>query len=249
MNSGIISAEFTSSAVSAKRRKTAFAEAIRADTTQAGAYAGLGALYVEERRYEEAENLLLRAVALRPFWARPHYDLGQVYMRLGEREKGREVLERFARLEEEEKMIKSLEFTLLSEAEDARRHYDLGVLYGQRRQFAKAAARYRRAIELDSTFAAAYVNLGNIYLREERFDAAQRLFAQALAADSTHANAYNSLGNLHLMRRDFAAAAAAFANAVRLAPDEPGFRENLEIARGLEVGESKKVGVVTSNYL
>ena len=72
----------------------------------------------------------------------------------------------------------------------------------QRRQFNKAAARYRRALALDSTFAAAYVNLGNIYLREERFDAAQQLFAQALAADSTHANAYNSLGNLHLMRRE-----------------------------------------------
>ena len=69
------------------------------------------------------------------------------------------------------------------------------------------------------------MNLGNIYLREERFDAAQQLFAQALAADSTHANAYNSLGNLHLMRRDFAVAAAAFASAVRLAPDDPGFRE------------------------
>ncbi|MCY4605936.1 MAG: tetratricopeptide repeat protein, partial [Gemmatimonadetes bacterium] len=141
--------------------------------------------------------------------------------------------------EEEEKMIKSLEFTLLSEAENARRHYDLGVLYGQRRQFAKAAARYRRALELDSTFAAAYVNLGNIYLRGEQFDAAQRLFAQALAADSTHANAYNSLGNLHLMRRDFAAAAAAFASAVRLVPDDQGFRENLDIARRLEAGDAR----------
>ena len=237
MNCGTISAKFDVKRGEREAAKTAFAEAIRTDTTQAGAYAGLGALYVEERHYEEAENLLLRAVALRPFWARPHYDLGQVYMRLGERDKGREVLERFARLEEEEKMIKSLEFTLLSEAEDARRHYDLGVLYGQRRQFAKAAARYHRAIELDSTFAAAYVNLGNIYLRGEQFDAAQQLFAQALAADSTHANAYNSLGNLHLMRRDFAAAAAAFASAVRLAPDDQGFRENLEIARRLETGK------------
>lgn len=83
------------------------------------------------------------------------------------------------------------------------------------------------------------MNLGNIYLREERFDAAQQLFAQALAADSTHANAHNSLGNLHLMRRDFAVAAAAFASAVRLAPDDWGFRENLDIARGLEAGDAR----------
>ncbi|MDE2815065.1 MAG: hypothetical protein OXM01_18715, partial [Gemmatimonadota bacterium] len=57
--------------------------------------------------------------------------------------------------------------------------------------------------------------------------------------DSTHANAYNSLGNLHLMRRDFATAASAFASAVRLAPDDPGFRENLEIARGLEADDAR----------
>ena len=92
---------------SARQRKPRLPRRFARTRPQAGAYAGLGALYVEEQSYEEAEDLLLRAVALRPFWARPHYDLGQVYMRLGEREKGREVLERFARLEEEEKMIKS----------------------------------------------------------------------------------------------------------------------------------------------
>ena len=36
-----------------------------------------------------------------------------------------------------------------------------------------------------------------------------------------------------------AAAAAAFASAVRLAPDDQGFRENLEIARGLEAGDER----------
>ena len=37
----------------------------------------------------------------------------------------------------------------------------------------------------------------------------------------------------------FAVAAAAFASAVRLAPDDRGFRENLDIARGLEAGDAR----------
>ena len=138
MSFGTISVESTSSAASAKRRKRRLLRRFARTLPKRERTRVWVPCMWRSGATRRLKIFCYGPLQLRPFWARPHYDLGQVYMRLGEREKGREVLERFARLEEEEKMIKSLEFTLLSEAEDARRHYDLGVLYGQRRQFAKA---------------------------------------------------------------------------------------------------------------
>ena len=86
------------------------------DTTQAGAYADLGAMYVEERRYEEAEYLLLRAVALRPFWARPHYDLAGL-----------------------------LAQALAADSTHANAYNSLGNLHLMRRDFAAAAAAFANA--------------------------------------------------------------------------------------------------------
>ena len=87
-------------------------------------------LYLAADRYEEARDLLQLVVQLDPFVAQPYYDLGQVYVRLGERELGRAELEAFAQLEEEEKIVKSIEFTLLNELDKVWHHYDLGILYG-----------------------------------------------------------------------------------------------------------------------
>ena len=214
--------------------EAAFARVIAADTTQAGAHGGLGALYLAAGRYQEARGLAQTGGTAESLCGPTALRSGPGLYANGRAGVGAGAIGGFARLEEEKKMVKSLEFTLLNERDNARRHYDLGVLYGQRRQFARAAERYRRAIALDPDFAVAHVNLGNIYFRQERYDEAQVSFERALAADSTHANAYNSLGNLHMVQGDFSAAAMAFARAGRLDPDNGEFKRNLKIARGLK---------------
>jgi tetratricopeptide (TPR) repeat protein len=86
-----------------------------------------------------------------------------------------------------------------------------------------------------------YLSLGNIYLREGNLDRAAALFRQALAADSAYALAYNSLGHAHLLRREYGEALRAYGRALELDSGRAEFRENLENASRLAMGEGMPV--------
>jgi tetratricopeptide (TPR) repeat protein len=53
---------------------------------------------------------------------------------------------------------------------DADAHYQLGLIYQKRRQYTEALARFRRAVEIDSTEADAHLQLGRIALEQSRFE-------------------------------------------------------------------------------
>lgn len=62
---------------------------------------------------------------------------------------------------------------------DADAHYQLGLIYQQRRQYTEAIARFQKAIEIDPTEADAQFQLGRIAREQGRFDDAIRLLKTA----------------------------------------------------------------------
>ena len=79
---------------------------------------------------------------------------------------------------------------------DSDAHYQLGLIYQQRRNYAEAISRFTKAVEIDPSETDAHHQLGCIALEQKRYEDARRHFAAALALDDKHSSseAWRGLG-------------------------------------------------------
>ena len=79
---------------------------------------------------------------------------------------------------------------------DSDAHYQLGLIYQQRRNYAEAMSRFTKAVEIDPSETDAHHQLGCIALEQKRCEDARRHFAAALALDDKHSSseAWRGLG-------------------------------------------------------
>jgi tetratricopeptide (TPR) repeat protein len=79
---------------------------------------------------------------------------------------------------------------------DSDAHYQLGLIYQQRRNYAEAIPRFTKAVEIDPSEADAHFQLGNIALEQKRYEDARRHFAATLVLDDKHSSseAWRGLG-------------------------------------------------------
>lgn len=71
---------------------------------------------------------------------------------------------------------------------DSDAHYQLGLIYQQRRNYAEAIPRFTKAVEIDPTETDAHHQLGCIALEQKRYEDARRHFAAALALNDKHSS-------------------------------------------------------------
>ena len=86
----------------------------------------------------------------------------------------------------------------------------------------EAEAAYRRAIELDPSFANAFTNLGNLLFRRGETDDAERMYRRALRVDHKQPEAWYNLGFLLYDRGDVEGARLCFERALL---SDPGFAD------------------------
>jgi len=79
---------------------------------------------------------------------------------------------------------------------DSDAHYQLGLIYQQRRNYSEAVSRFTKAVEIDPSETDAHHQLGCIALEQKRYEDARRSFAAALALDDKHSSseAWRGLG-------------------------------------------------------
>ncbi len=79
---------------------------------------------------------------------------------------------------------------------DADAHYQLGLIYQQRRNYTEAIFRFTKAVEIDPSETDAHHQLGVIALEQKRYADARRHFAATLALDDKHSSseAWRGLG-------------------------------------------------------
>ena len=148
---------------------------------------------------------------------------------------------------------------------DADAHYQLGLIYQQRRQFVQASERYLQAIEIDRAFADAHFQLGRIARETGRFDDAVRHLAAAAKADdkcSTN-EVWREMGVAHLLAGRFGEARAVLEKYLERRPYDPegqcwygrvlaklglreearqAFRDAIEAVRTMPKGRKRQVG-------
>jgi Tfp pilus assembly protein PilF len=96
---------------------------------------------------------------------------------------------------------------------DADAHYQLGLIYQQRRQYTEAIARFEKAIEIDPSEAEAQFQLGRIAREQGRFDDAIRFLKTAAGLNEKLASSevWRELGAAYFGASRFEEAVAALA--------------------------------------
>lgn len=106
---------------------------------------------------------------------------------------------------------------------DADAHYQLGLVYQQRRQVSEAVARFERAVEIDPGFADAHYQLGAIARAQNRFDDAIRHLKIAAQLDDrlSQNEVWRELGAAYLAASQFEEASAALEKFTDRRPYDP----------------------------
>ncbi len=100
---------------------------------------------------------------------------------------------------------------------------NLGNLYAERGEAAKAEERYRTALELDPGWIPAYVNLADLMRQTDRDAEGEGILRDGLARRPNDASLHHSLGLLLVRKKEMPAALASLKRAAELAPDDRRF--------------------------
>jgi len=106
---------------------------------------------------------------------------------------------------------------------DAGAHYHLGLIHQQRRQYAEAQERFRRAVEIDPTELDAHYQLGRMARDEKRYEDAIRHFEQVVARDDAFARSevWREIGSTYLESGSTDLARWALSKYVERRPHDP----------------------------
>jgi Flp pilus assembly protein TadD len=124
---------------------------------------------------------------------------------------------------------------------DAEAHYQLGLLYQQRRQHPEAIARFQKAIEIDPAEIDAHYQLGRIAREQERWADAIRHFEAVVAQDPRHARheIWREVGATYMGAGDFANARPMLERYVENRPYDAEGLYHLGLAQK-RLGEAEK---------
>lgn len=118
--------------------------------------------------------------------------------------------------------------TAPSGSESRMRAYNLrAIMSADQERYQEAIEDYRKAIELDPTYADAYNNLGNALRSANQGAEAIQNYQKAIDLDPNHVDAYNGMGNMMLENRRIDDAIANYQKAIEIDPTYAIPRSNL----------------------
>jgi Flp pilus assembly protein TadD len=207
-------------------------------------YINLGAFLVETGRAADAVPVLLKAVAVDPSYAAPHFNLGLAYRETGEQRAALEELTTAVRLRPDYAeahsalgvMLRNLgrpadALQYLREAarllpQSAEAHSNLGLALMETGEPNQAIIEHRRAIALAPDTPSPHNNLG--VALQQAGDAQQAVaeYRKALLIKPDDAEAHSNLAFALASLRDYDGAFRHFGEAIRLQPASYGIRIN-----------------------
>jgi tetratricopeptide (TPR) repeat protein len=218
----------------------------------------LGQLYAEVRRFDDARDRYVEAVAIDSTYAPALGDLGHLYYAAGRHEQAARVYLRYAilvpddlgaLLELSESCLEVHHFAQALEAATAAMRIDgtrddvrfafarAGIRAGDDEVKARAAATYAELEGKPGWKAADHSLLASYLMATGDLEAARTHYDEAIRLDPGDPHANYQAGILAMKRGDTAQAKAHLETAVRGAPDIPAYQLNLGIAR-LRAGDT-----------
>ena len=203
-----------------------YRQAAKLDPTDARSYAGLGNVYLDQKRYNDAVAQYQHAIKLKPDYSEALMPLG--YALVG--------LNRFP------EAIDDYKVALKVDPGNPEIHNNLGYLYNHSGRYDEAVAACLEAIRLlgetgesykqgyqtrQEVLAHAYKNLGNSYTGLKNFEAAAKALRQATVIEPKNAAAFFNLGVTLYSGRRYSEAIEAYKEVIKLRPSLVAARFNL----------------------
>jgi protein O-mannosyl-transferase len=217
-------------------RKQQFFQALHWQADMPHAFAALIELHPAEQA-DSAEYYAAKAMQIAPAWVRPYINLAYFYHRSRHLDKTEELLNRAWQLDSNSILVwyEKAGFYQSQNRHDAAEQWylkaiagsgedicfpcaynNLGLVYRNTGRYAEAEQHYKKAIQLDSTFAMAYRNLGDFYANTGRYAEAEQHYKKAIQLDSAFAMAYKNLGDFYANTGRYAEAEQQFKKAIQL---------------------------------
>lgn len=153
------------------------------------------------------------AVAKSPRKARPHNNLGILYLEQGRLD---EAAELFAKV-------------IVLDAEYSPAYNNLGLIYLQRSQLDRALFYFRKALEFDPRYAHAHNNIGAVYIEQNHVQDAEEAFRTAVELEPRYASARDNLGLIYFKHKRYEEALRQFEQAIAIDPHQAVSYNNLGV--------------------
>jgi len=121
-----------------------------------------------------------------------------------------------------------------AESQEARDHYNRGVIYQSQGRFEEAISEYQEAIALEPQYGWAWSNLGNAWLSWEKVEQAIECFHKAIEIDPRDPTFHNNLGYAYSRQGKSDSARTEYETAVSLYPDYAAALFNLACLHSLQ---------------
>lgn len=201
----------------------------------------------ERAKLEEKIACYRRQITQEPRYADAYTNLGEALRRLGEvvaaKQAHEKALQLNPRLQEAKLGLALLEQQsgnskaaiekiqeIVSQKETATAYFYQGTALHQQAKLPEAETAFRKALELDPSYAEARVNLGLILSQQGKFDEAVNEFKQAIRNEPKLAEAHFNLGVTLQAQGQLEPAIAAYREAIRIDPNNAEANYNLGIA-------------------
>jgi tetratricopeptide (TPR) repeat protein len=125
---------------------------------------------------------------------------------------------------------------------------NLGHIYADQNDFARAKEMYTRALQINPDNHQVNLALGYLNLQEDRFDQADKFFNKSLGITPDLPGAYSGLGDVAMHRGEYRQAVKYYNDSLRMGEDSEWLRKNLAQAY-LSLGDRKNAVLNWQNAL
>lgn len=175
-------------------------------------YRSLGAIYIQQKKYKEAENTYKLLIGMAPENAEAHFYLGSIYNELKKKELCEKELKETLRIKPD--YHEALNF--------------LGYIWvDENRNLDQAEAMIKKALQMDPDNGAYIDSLGWFYFRKGKYKEALKELQRAsnIFEDPV---IYDHLGDVHIKLKDSEKAKLSWEVSLRLDPSQGKVKEKLE---------------------
>jgi tetratricopeptide (TPR) repeat protein len=213
------------------------AEILEGMGQDSGALNDLGNLYLQQGKFDPAEQALRRAISLNPDLPTAHDLLGLTRLRKGDQQGAEGAFREAIRLQPDlaeaqtnlgnllaasgnfAQAISHLRIAVASDPDNVEAHFDLGEALAASGALDQALEQLEAALRLNPNHARAHTDLGRILSMKGLPDKAADHYRRATEIDPSLADAHYYLGSMLAQSRDNAEAERQFRRAIELNPD------------------------------
>ena len=211
-----------------KNAKQAYANAQKLNPNNISSILGLAKVDILQELYVDAIRQINRVIKLHPDNTEAHFQLAQLQIKSGQKEKAAETMKYFKILRQTDPLIAKAQKWVKIHPDDAKGYNNLGIVYMTRLRFDKAIVYYQRAIAISPTLASTHYNLGLALHRQKKLILAIDAYKKAISLNQSLAIAHNNIAVCYTdLQRNLEKALSHARIATNLEPENANYWDTL----------------------